>query len=151
MARQFYTEGLRQLIENGDWVTGGDYRATLVASGYTFSAAHTAMTSVGSQITGADESDGNGVALTGEAYLDVTDGTGLDCDNITFPSVPSGATVDALVIYAEGGGTSGTRVPLLYIDEDSDGSPISLDTYGNNIDVTVGANGLATITRNTTP
>lgn len=143
MTATFYTEGLRQLLENGDWVSG-DYRVCLVEAAYTFSAAHTAMTDVTNQVVGAARTDA--VALSSRAYLDVTNGTGLDSADYTFTSVPSGDTIDAAVVF-KGGGTAATDVPLCYIDEDSGAAAISVPTNGNNVTITVGADGWATITR----
>lgn len=49
---------------------------------------------------------------------------------------PNGFTVDALIVYDEGGGTDATRRLLGFIDRRSDGSQISIPTNGGTVTLT---------------
>lgn len=136
MADAFYTNGYGELARTATcWnASGVDHRAILVSSAYTFSAAHTSLTSIaaGARIA---------TLTAGLANKTVANNGALDCDDFTWASVAAGSTGVAYVIYRHTG-SDATAVPIAYVDSPT-GLPVTTD--GNNITRTLPATGLLKI------
>lgn len=143
MTATWYTEGARQVTEQTlDWATDS-IACKIVASGYTFSAAHTDLATSGingAELTPAADSG----AITGLTITDIANGSQLNIPQVTISGVAAGQTPNAVVFYRTTDG-----LPILYIDEDSVGAQIdasaSWPTDGNNIQIPAGA--VATLLR----
>lgn len=124
MANSFFTAGLDDIIDGTRDILTDDYRVILVdTADYTFSSAHTSLTSVPVAARVATST-----ALTGKTFSSAA----FDANNVTFSSV-TGDTSEALIIYYHTG-TDSTSVPLLYLDG------FSVTPGGGDITVTWGAN-----------
>ncbi len=135
MADANYTAGFGVLLRGATAWDTGDYRAILIDTGvYTFSAAHTSL---------ADIPAGARLATLGATLANktVTDAGLLDCDDWTWPSVASGDTAGAYVIYQHTG-SDATATPCQYVDS-ATGFPLSTD--GNNVAMTLPAGGVLDI------
>jgi len=138
---ELYPYGKQALLEKKidveDVVATGNLVAALVNTSYSPSYSHQFFnTSVA-----ANQIDSS-VAL-GSSTVSVDTGTGavtFDAVDVLFPTVTTGNTVGAIVIYVNGA-TPGTDDYLLALFSD-DGSAISLPTNGGNITVTWNASGL---------
>lgn len=111
MASALYDKAREEYLAGNYDFDGDDVRMVLVnVSGagtlYTFSAAHTVMTSVN-----AASRISTPVALASKT---VTNGV-ADAADATATSV-SGDTCEALILFNEGGGTDATRELIAYID-----------------------------------
>jgi hypothetical protein len=129
MANSWYNVALDNFAKKQiDWIND-TIKAVLIDSGaYTFAATHADLTSIptGSRI-------GTPQTLAGKT---VSGGGILDANDITFPAVAqTNPTVEAVLVYAEGGGTDATRTPLLYLDTFDVGA-LSVQPNGGDIAIT---------------
>lgn len=123
MANAFYNAALQD-IPNGatPWSTGS-IKATLVGSGYTYSATHSTLADLGgNQLSGCTPQ-----ALTGNAVSTAGVAT---ANSITFSGVTASQALEAIVLYIDLGGGS-TRL-IAYFDT---GAGLPLTTTGADITV----------------
>ena len=71
------------------------------------------------------------VALSGNNVI-------IDCDDFVFPSVPAGAACDIVIFYKDTG-TPATSPLIAHVDN---GGTLSVTPNGENINVTIDANGI---------
>lgn len=104
MASAMFSIGKQGLIDGTIDMNTNTIMVRQVTSSYTFSAAHTTMTSIGTGV-GTDDT------LTTPT---VTGGV-FDADDAVFSSVTAGSTINALVIYKFVTNDAGST-PIAYID-----------------------------------
>lgn len=123
MANAFYPAFKEALLAGDVDLADGAVTAVLVdTAGYTFSAAHDALNDIpaGARI-------GTPQVLAGKT---IASGT-LNASDITFPTVPAGATAEALVLYVAGASDAASRL-IAYFDT-MEGLPVTPN--GGDIDV----------------
>lgn len=124
-----YKEVILGAATNTNLLTG-TVKVALVTSGYAYSTAHQFASSLSNKV-GTDQTIG--------ATKSVTDGV-FDGADVTFTSVASGSTVNALVIYVDTG-TAGTSPLVAYIDSGIGGT-FPVTTNGGDITITWNASGI---------
>jgi len=135
MASKWYIKGLKHALD-GDITAGVDaanLKAALVESTYTFDATDEII----GDVSPIAATSGN---LAGQATTIVSNVLQLTATGVSWTSVPAGAACNKVVVYWESG-VAGTRY-LIACDELV--SPITPD--GNNVTLTWGATGIATLT-----
>ena len=135
MAVAMYNVGKSGLLDGTiDWLTDDIY-VTLMDTGYTFSAAHATMETANFP---AANREGDNVALGSKTVS----ATAMDAADTTITSVPSGQTIDAIVVYKHVSGASSSDIPICFIDT---GTGFDLSTDGNNVVITWNASGIIAI------
>ena len=143
MANQAYNRLRDDLLAGNRDFDADDIRCVAVTSGYTYSAAHTSL---------ADIPAGNRVAVLPSAIAGVTVSGGIvTAPSFSFLSVPAGSTIVAFIFYVHAAAEADAEL-ISHQDTQSDGTtPISVATDGNNVTVTLGANGFVRMTNPTIP
>ena len=87
----------------------------------------------GTALTATAETD---ITLTGKVVTLLTDGVDLKADKVTYTAVGAGETWAAAIIYDEGGGTDGTRIPFCHVDFTADlpTSGVDMEVRWNAVD-----------------
>lgn len=136
MANAAYNPYKQRLLAAGLNLSSLEIRAMLVTSSYVFSASHEYVSDVSGILTA-----GRSPALSTKT---VTNGV-FDADDVTLPSVNSGQTAAALILYYNSG-SDATSVLMIYLDTGVTGLPFS--TTGGDITITwdSGANKIFAIT-----
>lgn len=132
MANSLYDKGREGFLDGSiDYDTDTIKAALVNKTKYTYSAAHTYLTSIGSSAR-----VGNPVALTSRTVTSGVAGAAAT----TFTSV-TGATASAIVLYKDTG-SSGTSRLIAYMDQTSTGGTFAVVPTGGNIVVqwSTGAN-----------
>jgi len=138
MASALYPKWKQQLIAGDSTAaltgsgTTGLYCA-MVTSSYTYSSAHQYYSSLAG-VTGTDQE------ITSVTY---TSGT-VDGNDVTYTSVTSGSTVNALVLYRKNAGANTTWELVGYLDS-ANVTGLPATTNGGNITVTWDAAGIFTL------
>ena len=117
MANSLYDIAREKFLTGSMNWSSDAFKVALVHTGtgaYTYSAAHTSLSNIG-----ANTINGTGGAqlLTGKGYT----GGAASASNVTFTSVPTGSTIEAIVIYRDEGATT---TLVAYIDT-ATGLPIT--------------------------
>lgn len=135
MSNRKYPKG-REAFARGlvDWETD-PLGVVAVDAGYTYSDAHDNLD---------DVAGGSRLFTFTPTGADATDGI-LDLADHTEPLVPLGDTIRGLVIFLDTGVEATSRL-LVFIDERSDTTPLSIPTTGGNVEI-VWPNGPNKITR----
>jgi len=124
MANAAYNPFKQQLLSGGIDLTANTVKALLVTSTYVFSASHEFVSDLAGILT-----NGRSPALASKT---VTNGV-FDADNTTLPSVNSGQTAAAIVVYVDTGSDATSRL-LAFFDTNVTGLPFS--TTGGDITIT---------------
>ena len=106
---------------------------------YTYNAAHDFLDDIP-----AAARIGTAQTIANKTFGTVAAGV-FDGDDVTVPSVASGDTVVAYVIYNDTPATEATKQLIAFVNEKADGSAISIATNGGNIGVTFSASGIAVL------
>lgn len=104
MANTLYPLGAEKMLTAQINFLDDTIKAVLVPSTYTYSASHEFITDLGLTLSAAQTLSGKTVAAGA-----------FDADDITFPSVATGATIKAVVLYRDSG-VSATSPLLAYYD-----------------------------------
>lgn len=124
MANAAYNPFKQQMLSGGIDLPAGTVKALLVTSAYVFSAAHEFVSELSGILT-----NGRSPAL---ATKTVTNGV-FDADNVTLPSVNSGQTAAAIIVYLDSGSDATSRL-LAFFDTNVTGLPFA--TTGGDITIT---------------
>ncbi|KAA0970796.1 hypothetical protein FPY71_09990 [Aureimonas fodinaquatilis] len=130
MANALYPKFKEALLAGDIDIPEDSVRAVLIdVSEYTFSATHDALNDVsaGARISGPQP-------LASKTILNGT----LDAANLTFPAVPGGAVVGAVIIYVDTG-TESTSPLIAYIDT---GSNLPITPNGGDINLNWSESGI---------
>jgi hypothetical protein len=138
-----YTQSLKILCGAGDWLTS-DVRLALVASGYTFSAAHTLFDNGADDATDPSFSDlttGGGYTAGGAALTTSIANNKLDASPVTFTALDK--TFRQGIIYINA--TVDTIAKPLLFRILFDDTPADITIPGVDFAVNWNANGIATL------
>lgn len=106
MANALYNQAKQRLLRAQLDLGSAPLKAALVSTNYTYSAAHSFFSDIGSNIVGTPQPLNN---------VTTTNGV-FDADDVTFPTIAGGSTVGSVVIYNDTG-VPGTSVLVAYIDQ----------------------------------
>lgn len=106
MANTLYNAAKQRLLRAQLDLSSAPLKAALMSSDYTFSAAHSFLNDIDSNVVGTPQPLNN---------VTTTNGV-FDADDVTFPAVAGGSTVGSVVIYNDTG-VPGTSLLVAYIDQ----------------------------------